>query len=236
MITGFNTNVRYHGRTFHVQTEDSGRANPHVISHLYLGGTILASEKREYVDLLGSENLTVLVRRLMEKQHKAMLDRLKRGGFDEAIAARLEGPAPTDAEVAPHAAAARAPAPAAAPARAPAPAAAPARAPAPAAAPVRAPAPAAAAPARAPAPAPDRAPAPAFAAPAPPAAAAPAPQVPAAAPVPPPAASAAPAREFGAGVVSEKPLDEVILEYLIKKARSRKAEGAAAGPAPRSQE
>jgi hypothetical protein len=224
MITGFNTNVRYHGRTFHVQTEDSGRANPHVISHLYLGGTILASEKREYVDLLGSENLTVLVRRLMERQHKAMLDRLKRGGFDEAIAARLEGPAPTDAEVAPHAAAARAPAPAAAPARAPAPA----------AAPVRAPAPAAAAPARAPAP--DRAPAPAFAAPAPPAAAAPAPQVPAAAPVPPPAASAAPAREFGAGVVSEKPLDEVILEYLIKKARSRKAEGAAAGPAPRSQE
>jgi hypothetical protein len=36
--------------------------------------------------------------------------------------------------------------------------------------------------------------------------------------------------------VSEKPLDEVILEYLVKKARSRKTEGAATGPAPRSQE
>ena len=47
MITGFNTNVRHGGRTFHVQTEDSGRAHPHVISHLYFGGTILASEKRD---------------------------------------------------------------------------------------------------------------------------------------------------------------------------------------------
>src|SRR5262245_18055169 len=48
MIIGANTNVRHRGVTFHVQTEDSGRANPHVISHLYHHGTILASEKTEY--------------------------------------------------------------------------------------------------------------------------------------------------------------------------------------------
>ena len=28
MITGFNTNVRYGGRVYHVQTEDSGRSYP----------------------------------------------------------------------------------------------------------------------------------------------------------------------------------------------------------------
>ena len=52
MITGFNTNVRHGGRVFHVQTEDSGRDHPHVISHLYYGGTILASEKRDYAEHL----------------------------------------------------------------------------------------------------------------------------------------------------------------------------------------
>ena len=66
MITGFNTNVRYGGRVFHVQTEDSGLKNPHVISHLYFGGTILASEKRDYAQLLDQGgDLTGAIRILM---------------------------------------------------------------------------------------------------------------------------------------------------------------------------
>src|SRR5262249_56251916 len=48
MITGANTNVRYRGILFHVQTEDSGRANPHIISHVYHGGTILGTHKTDY--------------------------------------------------------------------------------------------------------------------------------------------------------------------------------------------
>ena len=68
MITGFNTNVRHGGRVFHVQTEDSGRNHPHVISHLYFGGTILASEKCDYAHLLGAQgDLTMAVRGLMEE-------------------------------------------------------------------------------------------------------------------------------------------------------------------------
>ena len=39
MITGCNTNILYRGKQFHVQTEDSGRANPHIMSHVYHGGT-----------------------------------------------------------------------------------------------------------------------------------------------------------------------------------------------------
>lgn len=91
MITGFNTNAGYRGRTFHVQTEDSGSRNPHVISHLYFGGTILASERTDYGDRLDSEDLLQVVRDLMEAQHKAMLRRLKNGDFDRVIAERLEG-------------------------------------------------------------------------------------------------------------------------------------------------
>ena len=91
MITGFNTNVRHAGRLFHVQTEDSGRNNPHVISHIYHGGTILASEKLDYSDRLESDDLETAVRNLMEAQHKAMLEGLGQGAFDDVITSRLEG-------------------------------------------------------------------------------------------------------------------------------------------------
>jgi len=141
MITGFNTNVRYRGRVFHVQTEDSGRSHPHVISHVYHGGTILASEKREYADHLGEDDLPGVVRRLMEEQHKIMVSRLKGGNYDTQIVERLEGgAAPPDS-----------------------------------------------------------------------------------ASTPPPAqqAESAESRDFGEGLVSEQPLDEMILEYLVDKARDR---------------
>ncbi|MDJ0848080.1 MAG: hypothetical protein QNK04_06875 [Myxococcota bacterium] len=98
MITGFNTNVRYGGRVYHVQTEDSGRSHPHVITHVYHGGTILASEKVEYAEQLGEEDLTGFVRNLMEQQHKLMLDRLKGGEFDSLIGERIGESSGADGE------------------------------------------------------------------------------------------------------------------------------------------
>jgi len=89
MITGANTNIRYRGVLFHVQTEDSGRANPHIISHVYHGGTILGTHKTEYADQLESDDLIGVVRGLIEKQHATMLERLNRGEFDEVIRERL---------------------------------------------------------------------------------------------------------------------------------------------------
>jgi hypothetical protein len=89
MLSGFNTNIRHRGILFHVQTEDSGRANPHVITHLFHGGNIMASEKRDYAHLLEAVDLEVEVRSLMEGQHKSMLKRLRRGEYDAGIEARL---------------------------------------------------------------------------------------------------------------------------------------------------
>lgn len=89
MLSGFNNNVRYQGVLFHVQTEDSGRSHPHVITHLYHGGTIVASEKRSYADRLEESDLTSAVRRLMEEQHRSMLRRLKDGQLDDVIRERL---------------------------------------------------------------------------------------------------------------------------------------------------
>ena len=99
MLGGFNTNVRYRGRKFHVQTEDNGRANPKIITLLYEGGVILTSRKRGYEDHLESEQLGEVVREFMEDQHREMLAELKSGGLDEAIglAGDVEQPASIEA-------------------------------------------------------------------------------------------------------------------------------------------
>lgn len=92
MLSGFNTNFRYRGVLFHVQTEDSGLGNPHVITHLFHGGNIMSSEKRDYSDLvaeLTGEVLEDAIRKMMESQHKEMLKRLSRGEHDATIEQRM---------------------------------------------------------------------------------------------------------------------------------------------------
>lgn len=83
MVLGFNHNLQYKGEVFHVQTEDSGIANPHIITLLYRGGVILCSKKTSYSDILKMENLEIVVEELMKEQHKDMMRRLKSGEFDE---------------------------------------------------------------------------------------------------------------------------------------------------------
>ncbi len=91
MITGCNTNILYRGKQFHVQTEDSGRANPHIISHVYHGGSIIASEKSGYADRVDSDEIDIKVRAQIELQHKTMLKRLTGGELDAVIDERLGG-------------------------------------------------------------------------------------------------------------------------------------------------
>ena len=161
MITGFNTNVQHRDLLFHVQTEDSGRAHPHLISHVYHGGTIIASEKSDYSERIDAEDLDRQVRVLMEAQHKSMISRLEQGEFDRVIEERIPGKVP--ASLAQTTPVTEPPAPVERPERAP--------------------------PSQTLAAAPDA------------------------------------NRSFGDGVVSQKPLDEVILEYLVEKARSSRKKG-----------
>ena len=83
MVLGFNHNVKYKGEVFHVQTEDSGVANPHIITLLYRGGVIICSTKTSYSDILKMDSLELVVEELMKEQHKDMMRRLKAGEFDE---------------------------------------------------------------------------------------------------------------------------------------------------------
>lgn len=87
MIVGFNHNVLYRGTGFHVQTEDSGEKNPNLVTLLYYGGTIIASQKTSYADISAVDNLNQVVEDLAKEQHKGMLRRLTRGEFDQKICA-----------------------------------------------------------------------------------------------------------------------------------------------------
>jgi hypothetical protein len=85
MIGGFNHNFIYQGELYHVQTEDSGAKNARIVTLLFRDGTILASERNSYSDLVGREDLPRLVEERMRNQHKEMMHRLKDGEYDDVI-------------------------------------------------------------------------------------------------------------------------------------------------------
>ena len=89
---GFNNNVKYKDRAFHIQTEDSGLDKPHVITHLFAdGGRVIKSHKRSYADHVNREDIALFVRQLMKGQQLEMALALREGRFDEIIHGRAIG-------------------------------------------------------------------------------------------------------------------------------------------------
>jgi hypothetical protein len=83
VITGFNTDVEYQGVTYHVQTEDKGVSTPLILSLVYDGGTILASKRSPYDDLLKDKfDENVLAERL-QKQHKLICAAIRAGRIED---------------------------------------------------------------------------------------------------------------------------------------------------------
>ncbi len=79
MLTGFNTNVPYKGRTYHVQTEDTGRDKATVVTLLYFQGTIVSRKSFTYAEMLAGEGWRPQVAGMMKKQHIAMIKELLAG-------------------------------------------------------------------------------------------------------------------------------------------------------------
>ena len=87
MVPGFNTDFKYRGETYHVQTEDNGVANPVVVTLLYHKGAILASRRTPYNDLVGKPDFQQALMGLMKKQHKDLMKALLGGAYDKNGAA-----------------------------------------------------------------------------------------------------------------------------------------------------
>lgn len=82
MLSGFNHNILYKGKTYHIQTEDGGREHPQIVTHAFLGGVILDTVRRSYGDLLGRPDWEEAVRDRMKAQHLEEIQKLFSGVFE----------------------------------------------------------------------------------------------------------------------------------------------------------
>ena len=81
MLVGYNTNISYKEKVYHIQTEDSGQSNPMIVTLLYSKGAILASQKTSYAHILAEPDYKDRVREIMKAQHKTMLKGLLAGKY-----------------------------------------------------------------------------------------------------------------------------------------------------------
>jgi hypothetical protein len=89
---GFNNNIKFKENVFHVQTEDSGLDQPHIISHLFAdGGRVIKSHKRSYAPEVARPDIAEYVRSLMKSQHLEMVLMLREGRFDAVLAGQQIG-------------------------------------------------------------------------------------------------------------------------------------------------
>ena len=83
MITGFNTDIEHGGVVYHVQTEDKGLDTPIILSLVYAGGTILASKRSPYEDLIASGFSDEVLAERLKRQHKLICAAIHSGRIDD---------------------------------------------------------------------------------------------------------------------------------------------------------
>jgi hypothetical protein len=83
VITGFNTDIEYQGVTYHVQTEDKGLSTPLILSLVYNRGTILASKRSPYDDLLLDDFDEKILTERLQKQHKLICAAIRAGRIED---------------------------------------------------------------------------------------------------------------------------------------------------------
>ncbi len=79
MLPGFNHNLRHQGAIFHIQTEDNGLQNPYVVTHVFMGGNVIATRRASYQKFISKPGLREIVLAIMKEQHKEMMKDLVHG-------------------------------------------------------------------------------------------------------------------------------------------------------------
>ena len=83
MITGFNTDIEHDGVIYHVQTEDKGLDTPIILSLVYTGGTILASKRSPYEDLIAEGFSDEALAERLKRQHKLICAAIHSGRIND---------------------------------------------------------------------------------------------------------------------------------------------------------
>ena len=83
VITGFNTDIEHGGVTYHVQTEDKGLDSPIILSLVYVGGTILASKRSPYEDLIAEGFSDEVLAERLKRQHRLICAAINSGRIND---------------------------------------------------------------------------------------------------------------------------------------------------------
>jgi len=83
VITGFNTDIEHEGVIYHVQTEDKGLDTPIILSLVYAGGTILASKRSPYEDLIAEGFSDEALADRLKRQHRLICAAIHSGRIDD---------------------------------------------------------------------------------------------------------------------------------------------------------
>ena len=83
VITGFNTDIEHEGVIYHVQTEDKGLETPIILSLVYVGGTILASKRSPYQDLIAEGFSDEALAERLKRQHRLICAAIHSGRLDD---------------------------------------------------------------------------------------------------------------------------------------------------------
>lgn len=75
---GFNINITLDGKTYHVQTEDGGKKNPLITTHIYHKGQIVYSGKTECSDITDEADFESKLKNLMDEQHRSVINEFTR--------------------------------------------------------------------------------------------------------------------------------------------------------------
>jgi hypothetical protein len=83
VITGFNTDIEHDGVVYHVQTEDKGLDSPIILSLVYVGGTILASKRSPYADLIEQGFSDEALAERLKRQHRLICAAINSGRIND---------------------------------------------------------------------------------------------------------------------------------------------------------
>jgi len=83
VITGFNTDIEHDGVIYHVQTEDKGLDSPIILSLVYSGGTILASKRSPYEDLIAEGFSDEVLAERLKRQHRLICAAIHSGRIND---------------------------------------------------------------------------------------------------------------------------------------------------------
>ena len=103
MIAGFNTDVEHDGTVYHIQTEDKGLSSQMIVSLVYDRGTILASKRTTYDDLVAGNFDEKVLGERVSRQHKLICAAIRAGRIAELqeMTGKVNQAAKPDAKAAP---------------------------------------------------------------------------------------------------------------------------------------